>query len=238
MNFNEWKLINIRVRSCLQKAEKFSFRGITSRGLNEDWTWFSFPYRDRREVAAGVKSECVRKGDRAGKLAKTVRKLLAERDGGMKRGVLTRAQICARGILTMGRSANFDPPRYSIRPATRSRIFRATTPENTGPNCDFDRPGRAMDDYVIGLHGRSVLGYSYTIEVYARSKGTWWREVKRRYHCDLRENERSTNGCFLKKGFAKESVRKLESNRILAIYFTFCVKLNIARIGQKKKITI
>jgi len=39
------------------------------------------PYRNRREVAAGVKSECVRKDDRAGKLAKTARKLFAERDG-------------------------------------------------------------------------------------------------------------------------------------------------------------
>lgn len=32
-------------------------------------------------MAAGVKSKCVRKGDRAGKLAKTARKLLAGRDG-------------------------------------------------------------------------------------------------------------------------------------------------------------
>lgn len=60
----------------------------------------------------------------------------------------------------MGRSANFDPSRNSIRPATKSRIYRATTPENIGPSCDFDRLERAMDDYVIGLRGRSVLGYT------------------------------------------------------------------------------
>ncbi|KYN42782.1 hypothetical protein ALC56_02584 [Trachymyrmex septentrionalis] len=84
---------------------------------------FEISPRERREVAAGVKSECVRKGDRTGKLAKTARKLLAERDGGIERGVLTRAHICPRGVLTMGRLANFDPLSYSIRSAPHKQIF-------------------------------------------------------------------------------------------------------------------
>ncbi|KYQ60677.1 hypothetical protein ALC60_00302 [Trachymyrmex zeteki] len=87
---------------------------ISPREANVNPMLVHFP-SSRREVAAGVKSECVRKGDRTGKLAKTVRKLLAERDGRVERGVLTRAHICPRGVLTMGRLANFDPPSYSIR---------------------------------------------------------------------------------------------------------------------------
>ena len=92
---------------------------ISPREANVNPMLVHFP-SSRREVAAGVKSECVRKGDRTGKLAKTARKLLAERDGGIERGVLTRAHICPRGVLTMGRLANFDPPSYSIRSAMRS----------------------------------------------------------------------------------------------------------------------
>lgn len=152
---------------------------ISPREANVNPMLVHFP-SSRREVAAGVKSECVRKGDRTGKLAKTVRKLLAERDGRVERGVLTRAHICPRGVLTMGRLANFDPPSYSIRSTMRSRISRATTPENIGPSRDFDRLGRAMDDYVIGLRGRSVLGY--TVDRGTRPEGTWWKEVKRRRH--------------------------------------------------------
>ncbi|KYM95459.1 hypothetical protein ALC62_13887, partial [Cyphomyrmex costatus] len=55
-----------------------------------------------------------------------VRKLLAERDEGMERGVLTRTHICPRGVLTMGRLANFDPPSYSIRSTNRSDVTDVT----------------------------------------------------------------------------------------------------------------
>lgn len=78
-------------------------------------TRFPLPARRRgREVAAGVKSGCVRKGDRSGKLAKTARTAREGRRGGSERARAAggtagwrakgrsdeRAQICPRGVLT------------------------------------------------------------------------------------------------------------------------------------------
>ncbi|KYM79795.1 hypothetical protein ALC53_09717 [Atta colombica] len=67
------------VRSVQKRMGGFPFE-ISPREANVNPMLVHFP-SSRREVAAGVKSECVRKGDRTGKLAKTARKLLAERDG-------------------------------------------------------------------------------------------------------------------------------------------------------------
>ena len=58
-----------------------------------------------------------------------------------------------------------------------------------------------MDDYVIGLRGRSVLGY--TVDQGTRPEGTWtWKEVKRR-----RRYRRAT--CVKARG---ERIDVLESN--------------------------
>lgn len=115
---------------------------------------------DRWEVAAGVKSGYVRKDDRIGKLAKTARKLLTQSEGEAVRKGKGRsdesADLSLGGTYVEWETGKFWPS--SFAPLQGFRISLTTAPENIGPfNHDFDRPGRAMDDYVIGLLGCSVL---------------------------------------------------------------------------------
>lgn len=135
--------------SFLQRRKKF--RVFPRKYHLENRTRTCFPVRNRREVAAGVKSGCVRKVDRTGKLAKTTHKLLTERatKGGTGRSDES-ADLSPGGTYGKGRPANFDP---SFDPTTReiSRISTLTTPGNIGPSRDFDRPGRrtiTWSDYV------------------------------------------------------------------------------------------